>query len=179
MKKRPRPKFFKHLEGLDVRAEFSNCGNFRYQLEITKNTKEQGTRVCAVMLNPSVANEKQADKSVQFLEKLIFEKPSPYFTNVSSLTIVNLFAYIQTRKFEGSPKQIGPLNDHYLQQAISQADIILIAWGKTCGYPERKKIVMEILDNFPEKPVFIANSHPSRGTYRDFVKPLDEKEKGP
>ncbi len=172
MKKRSGPKFFKHLDGLNVRAEFSDCGRYRYLLEIVKDTKEQGTRVCAIMLNPSIANEKQADKSVQFLEKLLFEKTSPYLKNVVSLTIVNLFAHIQTRQFKGSPKQIGPLNDKYLHKAISKADIILIAWGKTCGYPERQTVVMNFLDKFPEKAIFITNSHPSRGTYKDFIRPF-------
>ena len=175
MKTPSKPKFFKHLEGLQVRAEFSDCGNFRYLLEIIRDTNKQERRVCAVMLNPSIANDKQADKSVQFLEKLIFEKPSSYFKNISGLTIVNLFAYIQTRNFEGSPEQVGPLNDQYLQMAISEADMVLIAWGKTCDYPERQAFVMKALEKTPEKPVFITNSHPSRGTYKDFVRPVNTK----
>lgn len=177
--KKPRPKSFRHLAGLKVTAVFSDCGKYRYLMEIKRVQETSGKQVCAIMLNPSIANENQADKSVQFLEKLIFEKPSTYFKDINELTIVNLFAHIQTRNFQGNPRQVGSLNDYYLQQAISKADIVLIAWGKTCGFSERQKVVMHFLEEFPEKTVLQTRSHPSRGTYEDFVHPFSTKEKGP
>jgi len=169
MKNPSKPKFFRHLEGLKITAVFSDCGNFRYLLEIEKNSKTPGKRICAIMLNPSVANENQADKSVQFLEKLIFEKTSPYFKNVTRMSIVNLFAFIQTRDFEGGPEQVGPLNNHYLEETIAAADIVLIAWGKSAGHSQRKAWVLEVLEQYPGKTVLVTRAHPSRGTYTDFV----------
>ena len=169
MKRPSKVRWFRHLEGLQIKAVFSECGNFRYLLEIEKEVHKEGKRVCAIMLNPSVADETRADKSVQFLEKLIFEKPSPYFKGVACLSVVNLFAFIQTRNFEARPKQVGPENDHYLETAISTADIVLIAWGKSVDSPERKVRVLEILDRYPGKTVLLTKSHPSRGHYRNFI----------
>lgn len=175
----PSIRSFRHLDGLKVNAVFSDCGNYRYLMEIKKEDHPSGKHICAIMLNPSIADEKLADKSVQFLERLIFEKPSPYLKDMGALSIVNLFAFIQTRKFQGNPEQAGPDNDQYLLEAIAKSDMVLIAWGKSCGYPERQRIVMNILDEFPEKPVFVTRSHPSRGTYKDFILPFYPKEKGP
>ena len=169
MKNPSKPKFFRHLEGLIITAVFSDCGIFRYLIENKKTKETSGKRVCAIMLNPSVANETRADKSVQFLEKLIFEKASRYFKGVTNLSIVNLYAFIQTRDFEGRPEQVGPQNDHYLEAAISRADIVLIAWGKSDSHPQRKAGILEVLDQYPGKTILVTKSHPSRGTYMDFI----------
>ncbi len=169
MKKPFKPKLFKHLEGLKNKAVFSDCGKYRYLLDIRKSEQKSGKRVCAIMLNPSVADETRADKSVQFLEKLIFEKASQYFKGVVCLSIVNLFAFIQTRDFEGKPEQVGPENDHYLETAISAADIVLIAWGKSASYPERKAQVLNTIGRYPRKTLLVTKIHPSRGRYADFI----------
>ncbi len=166
-----RTKVFRHLPGLEVKAVFSDCGKFRYLLKIKRKDAVQGKRVCAIMLNPSVASEEQADKSVQFLEKLVFEKPSPFFKDCSELWITNLFAYIQTHNFEGTPEEVGVENDQYLASAITEADIVLLAWGKTCPHTERQAKVIEILANYTGKQYFTTRSHPSRGRYDDFVIP--------
>ncbi|MBT8179706.1 MAG: DUF1643 domain-containing protein [Eudoraea sp.] len=169
MKSPSKPKLFRHLEGLKISAVFSDCGSFRYLLEIETRKEVPGKQVCAIMLNPSVADETRADKSVQFLEKLMFEKASPYFENVSKLSIVNLFAYIQTRDFEGRPEQVGPLNDQYLQETIDAADIVLIAWGKSAGHQQRKNSVLEVLERYPGKTILVTKIHPSRGHYGNFI----------
>lgn len=169
MSKGPTKKVFQHLQGLQVKAVFSDCCNYRYLLKIKKLGVVPGKRVCVIMLNPSVASEKQADKSVQFLEKLIFEKVAPHFSEVSELWIVNLYAYVQTRYFKGMPEQVGEQNDHYLDTAIAAADIVLLAWGKTCSHPDRQAKVMELLSNYPEKVLLVTRRHPSRGQYENFV----------
>ena len=170
MKTISNPKFYKHLEGLIVRAEFSKCGNYRYLMEIKKkNKRKSNKRVCTIMLNPSVANENQADKSVQFLEKLIFEKSDSHFLDIGELTIVNLYAFVQTRNFEGNPELIGPKNNHFLKAAIASADIVLIAWGKSTAHQQRKDWVLGVLGQYPEKEVLITKVHPSRGYYTNFI----------
>ncbi|MCE2613965.1 DUF1643 domain-containing protein [Flavobacteriaceae bacterium D16] len=169
MKKPSKPKFFRHLEGLNISAVFSDCGNYRYLLEIEKNAIKRGKKVCAIMLNPSIADENQADKSVQFLEKLIFEKSTSYFKNVTTLSIVNLFAFIQTRDFEGKPDQVGPRNDKHLEAGIAAADIVLIAWGKTSAHQQRKARVLEVLERYPGKKILVTKIHPSRGHYANFI----------
>ena len=119
---------YDHIGGVEVRAQFSSEGEFRYRnrLEITLNdTVPNGKTVCAVMQNPSYAGEDVADKSVQFLEKLVFTKGLPEFYGVRSLIVVNQFAYIQTKDFEGLPNQIGELNDAAIMTALNESDIVV------------------------------------------------------
>ena len=71
------------------------------------------------MQNPSYACVEYADKSVQVLERVIFEKQYPQFTGVERLIIVNLFAFIQTNDFSGKDDYIGERND----AAIARAEI--------------------------------------------------------
>lgn len=57
------------------------------------------------MQNPSYAGEEVADKSVQFMEKVVFQKGLPEFRDVRRLIVVNQFAYIETNNFEGRSDQ--------------------------------------------------------------------------
>jgi hypothetical protein len=123
------------------------------------------------MQNPSVADASIADKSVQFLEKLIFEKETELFKKVKKIIVVNQFGFIQTKGFIGSPNKIGKENDSFIQEAIALSDMILIAWGKTNPYPERRNTINTILKEYPKKVLLTTKAHPSRGRYKDFVKP--------
>ena len=125
------------------------------------------------MQNPSVADEYKADKSVQFLEKLIFEKGLPEFSQVNRCIIINQFARVQTRNFKGEPSDIGKDNDQYIQKAIEASDIVLIAWGKTNPFEERQKIVLNLLGKYRGKELLITQKHPSRGSYQDFIIPFE------
>ncbi|MGB5428684.1 DUF1643 domain-containing protein [Eudoraea sp.] len=162
---------YKHIPDVLVKVKFSDCNKFRYQLTIENPIKTDGKSLCVIMQNPSVANVRIADKSVQFLEKLIFKKEVKLFRDVKSITIVNQFAYIQTNGFIGSPNKIGKENDSLISQAIEVSDMVLVAWGKTNAYPERQKIINAILMQYPAKQVLATKAHPSRGTYKDFIEP--------
>ncbi len=163
---------YKHIPEVLVKAEFSNCKKFRYQLTIENTTKTNGNTLCVIMQNPSVANAKFADKSVQFLEKLIFEKEVELFRNVKTITVVNQFAYIQTNGFIGSPNKIGKENDSFIRQAIKDSDMVLVAWGKTNPFLKRQKDILRIVYSYKGKKVLMTKKHPSRGTYQDFIMPF-------
>ncbi|HOJ19727.1 MAG TPA: DUF1643 domain-containing protein [Ignavibacteriaceae bacterium] len=158
-----------HIGNVSVKAVFSSCGKYRYTLTVSKHGLKNGKRVCVIMLNPSMANDKVADKSVQFVEKLIFEKELPEFKRVSELVIVNLYAFLQTKDFEGRKDQIGRMNDSYIGKSIAESDIILIAWGKSKKFAERGEQVKEMIGKYKGKKVYYTKKHPSRGYYRDFV----------
>ena len=125
------------------------------------------------MQNPSVANENIADKSVQFLEKLIFEKGLPEFSNVSRCIVVNQFARVQTHNFKGEPEDLGKDNDLHIRQAIEESDIVIIAWGKNNPYESRQQAILDMLDSSTGKFIFRTRKHPSRGFYSDFVQDMD------
>ena len=154
----------KHIPDVLVKAKFSDCKKFRYQLTIENTSKTSGNTLCVIMQNPSVAN-------VKFLEKLIFEKEVEPFRNVKTIIVVNLFAYIKTNSFLGSADKIGKENDSIVRHAIEVSDMVLIAWGKTNSYSERRNVIHAILKDYPKKRLLKTRIHPSRGTYKDFIEP--------
>lgn len=123
-------------------------------------------------MNPSYANQEVADKSVNFVEKLVFEKDYDQFKNANKLIVVNQFAYVQTHDFDGANDKIGPYNNKSIKEAFEEADIILIAWGVANSFENRKQFVNKILSTEPNinKPVWETKKHPSRGFYKDFLK---------
>ncbi len=145
---------------------------YRYRLRAEDPKLAIGNTVCVVMQNPSEANESNADKSVQFLEKLIFEKDYPLFRKARKMIIVNQFAYIQKKGFEGHPDKIGIDNDRYIAESFSDSDIILLAWGKKNPYEDRKSDLYRILKLCDPKQVWKTKKHPSRGFYKDFLEPV-------
>ena len=165
---------FKHIDSVKVNAQFSSEGELRYRnrLEITlKDAASTGKTVCAVMQNPSYAGEDLADKSVQFLEKVIFKKSLPEFDGVSRLIVVNQFACIQTNNFEGLPHQIGEHNDAAIRTALNECDIVVLAWGSSNRFEERKAFVLTHLSEMKHKTLLRTKMHPSRGRYDGFIQP--------
>lgn len=166
---------YQHIEDVEVSAQFSLEGESRYRnrLEITLNTSgHKGKTVCAVMQNPSYAGENVADKSVQFLEKVVFKKGLPEFDNVCRLIVVNQFAYIQTKDFEGLPHQIGELNDAAITAALHESDIVVLAWGSSNRFVARQAFVHALLGGMKHKTLLQTKMHPSRGRYDGFIQPF-------
>lgn len=145
---------------------------YRYRLEITPNDADTtGTTACVVMQNPSYACEEFADKSVQFMEKVIFEKGVPEFRGVRRLIVVNQFAMIQTNDFQGLPHEVGSLNDAAIKAALEESDIVILGWGSSNRFEERKAFVLGLLGEMKDKAVFKTRMHPSRGRYEGFIQP--------
>jgi hypothetical protein len=159
----------RHIGNTKVKAEFSPCEQFRYTLTIDYIPSNGSKTVCAIMQNPSKANEEIADKSVQFLEKLIFEKDYEEFSDVRRLIIVNQFAFIETNNFKGREEQMGPGNDRAIKEALEHSDIGLVAWGKTNKHEKRKRTIFKMISESLIDPIYFTKKHPSRGCYTDFI----------
>lgn len=112
-----------------------------------------------------------ADKSIQFLEKVVFQKGLPEFERVRRLIVVNQFAYIQTNAFEGLPHQIGELNDAAIKAALDESEIIVLAWGSSNRFEARKAYVLGLLGGMKQKTLLQTRMHPSRGRYAGFIQP--------
>jgi hypothetical protein len=165
---------YEHIDGVEVTAQFSEEGDrrFRNRLEINlTDAPPTGKTVCAVMQNPSYAGADVADKSVQFLEKVVFKKGLPEFAGVRRLIVVNQFAYIQTNDFEGLPHQIGELNDAAITAALNECDIVVLAWGSSNRFEARKAFVRGHLGGMKHKTLLQTKMHPSRGRYDGFIQP--------
>ena len=162
---------YKHIDGVDVTPIFSDDKKFRYKLEIIKTNPLKSDRktVCVIMQNPSYANKNFADKSVQFIEKLIFCKDYEEFKDVYKILVVNQFAYIQTQDFKGNDKNIGVDNDRYIKSAINDSDIILIAWGKSNSYYDRQEVINCTLRSTSNKKMYKTKLHPRVGHYKNFI----------
>ena len=163
---------YNHIEDVEVtNAKFSNDKKFRYKLEIQLKDKSDGEALCVIMQNPSYADKNIADKSVNFLEKLIFKKGYEEFSKIHKIIIVNQFAYIQTNDFSGSDEEIGKENDKIIEDCITEADVVLIAWGKSNSFKNRIDFVNSILrqEQNHNKKYYITKKHPSRGFYDNFV----------
>lgn len=164
---------FKHIEGVKASAQFSKDKKYRYRLEIALQFKPaKGKTVCVVMQNPSYAGEEIADKSVQFMEKVVFQRCLPEFRGAQRLIVVNQFAYIETNNFEGRPDQIGTRNNSAIESALSEADIVIIGWGSVNKFKVRQDFVVNLLKKLKGKQLFKTKMHPSRGRYAGFIQPF-------
>ncbi len=166
---------YRHIAGVSVAAKFASEGDlhFRYRLEIAVNQEsENGKTACVVMQNPSYASDEIADKSVQFMEKVVFEKGLTEFHGVSRLIVVNQFARIQTNGFRGLPEEIGSKNDAAIREALEESDIVIIGWGSSNRFEERKAYVLGLLQDMRHKLVLKTRMHPSRGRYEGFIQPF-------
>lgn len=153
-------------------ARFSKDRRYRYRLEITLCDKvRDGKTACVVMQNPSYASEDVADKSVQFMEKVVFERGFPEFRGVKRLIVVNLFARVQTKDFQGLPDDIGKDNDKSIKSALEESDIIILGWGAGNRFRERRDFVLGLLDKMDCRQIFKTRTHPSRGRYEGFIQP--------
>ena len=164
---------FKHIDGVNVKAKFSEDLRFRYRLKITlKNSPAFGKTACVVMQNPSYAGENMADKSVKLMEKVVFQKNLPEFEKVRRLIVVNQFAAIQTNGFQGLPHEIGSENDAAIKTALNESDIIILGWGCANPFKERQAFVIGLLQKVKRKQLFKTRTHPARGGYDGFIQPF-------
>jgi hypothetical protein len=164
-----------HIKNVVAKAQFATEGgqDYRYRLEITKvGASKSPKTVCAVMQNPSYAGEAEADKSVQFLEKNVFELQLPEFEGVERLIVVNQFARIQTTGFVGRPSDLGAKNNSAIEAALNESEIIVIAWGSGNRFGARKKFILGLLKGLRSKRFYQTRMHPSRGRYAGFIMPL-------
>ena len=166
---------YKHIDGVDVVAHFAEEDGvrYRYRLDVTlKGSNTQGATACVLMQNPSYASEVIADKSVQFMEKVVFQKGLPEFKGVRRLIVVNQFARIQTNQFQGLPHEIGKHNNTAIETAFRESEIIIIGWGCANRFEERKAFALGLLKQIKGKQLHKTKMHPSRGRYDGFIQPL-------
>ncbi len=162
-------RIYKHIDHAEVDTSHSPCGNFRYSLTVDYGLSKGNQTLCVIMENPSYACKEYADKSVQFLEKLVFIKGYEEFAEVSRLIIVNQFAFVQTKDFEGTRDQIGETNDVTIEEMLKETDVVLIAWGKTNKHRERMAKIRGMIKEASVDNIYMSKKHPSRGSYKDFI----------
>lgn len=103
-------------------AVLSDCGRHRYRLD---RRWGPGQRVLFCMLNPSIANAEQDDrtttKCIGFAKRL----------GAGGLILVNLFSWIDTDPdaLIDCPEPVGPDADRHIREAVAAAGLVIVAWG--------------------------------------------------
>lgn len=164
-----------HINNVIAKPQFAAEGgiDYRYRLVITRiGAAKPPLTACVVMQNPSYAGADVADKSVQFMEKNVFERGLPEFAGVERLIVVNQFARIQTNNFAGLQTDIGKKNNQAIREALAASDIIIIGWGVSNRFEARKEFVYGVLRQLRGKKLYQTRMHPSRGHYAGFIQPL-------
>jgi len=120
-------------------AIFSQDKKYRYLLirEFEKGSK----KVCFIMLNPSIADEKQNDPTIRRI--ISFARRF----DAKILWVVNLFGYISSDPdiLKRVDDPIGRENDKFIKKYSDLADIVIIGWGSKGGFMRRDKEVLKII----------------------------------
>jgi len=151
---------------MDTGANFSDCGLYRYLL--WRIWDEEKPRMNFLMLNPSTADERENDPTVERCQRRAMA------AGYGGLYVTNLFAYRSTdpaglSTFRGDP--IGPLNNSWILWAARQAKVIC-AWGNHGKLLRRDEEVIRMLraektplhalrlnaGNIPAHPLYIPYS---------------------
>ena len=123
-KVRPLP----HFEKIDlsrVEVKFSDDGEHRWFLRLPYSDRAHGKTLAVVGQNPSRANAANADKTVQYIERFVYEN----LPDVGRILILNLYSRIDTEKIKNAQPN-DPDYDRYLRQAISENQDFLMIFGR-------------------------------------------------
>lgn len=164
---------YRHIPNTKVSAVFTRDRKYRYRLDVElSQAPENAKTACVIMMNPSYANEEIADRSVQFMERVVLQRGLPEFQGVGKLIVVNQFAFIQTHQFTGQAHEVGAKNDAAIQKAFYEADIIIVGWGCANPFEGRKRKILSFLKKHQHKKIYRTKKHPSRAGYAGFILPF-------
>lgn len=153
----------------DRKVIFSPCRMWRYAL--TQVWDRRFPMLVFVMLNPSTADERQNDPTVERCERRAHK------LGFGGVAVYNAFAYRSTdpRKLRQVDDPIGPTNDKYLASIVdtNKPCTIVVAWGKHASLGRRFEKVLQILsqqqmvyclgqnkDGSPVHPLYISYDQP-------------------
>ena len=89
---------YSKIDQQNIKVKFSDDGKHRYYLEIPFIEKNEGKTLCIIGQNPSKANERVADKTINYIERYVYENLPQY----SKIIILNLYSRVDTKKLETS-----------------------------------------------------------------------------
>ena len=114
----------RHLRPCGTRAEaaYSPCGAYRYALTLRW---ADGPRLLWVMLNPSAADERANDPTIERCAR------RSCALGFGAMRAVNLYAFRATRPADlfAAADPVGPGNDAALRAARRWADAVILGWG--------------------------------------------------
>ena len=140
----PIPHFCK-VDICNIRAKFFDDKKHRAILELPLLERSGNKTLCVIGQNPSLADQHQADKTVRYLEELIFKKCPEY----SKIIILNLYSRVDTKKKE-TDRPLLPSCEAIFRETVCKHSDFLLVYGrlKTRGmykFIERKGEVLNCL----------------------------------
>ncbi|WP_049907830.1 DUF1643 domain-containing protein [Haloferax elongans] len=131
---------------------------------------------CVVMVNPSVADKDDPDRTVTTLARAL------HMLGFGEMIVVNLFPVVDSDKsvIKSHPdpqgEDIDEDNDQHISEAAGASDAVFVAWGQA---PDAKysEEIEELLDVLPVTPYVLAQNkngspkHP--GARENFYKSLN------
>lgn len=123
-------------------AVFSNCERYRYRL--WRVWDDRKPKACFVMLNPSIADEKQLDPTVTRCKKRAIA------LGYGGLEVVNIFAYRSTDQsvLKKIPDPHGDGNEEAIIEAVKGCAIAICAWGITGSFRNTGPRIKEKIQKF-------------------------------
>lgn len=126
--------------GIVSEAAYSSCGSYRYSL---MRRWQPGDIVNFVMLNPSVADERQNDPTVERCEQ------RARAWGFAGFCVTNIFAWHDTdpMAMRRAKAPEGPENDAILLTHAQAATLVIAAWGTHGAHRNRGPQVAKDLQN--------------------------------
>lgn len=136
-------------------AVLFNDGEYRFSLR--RKWSEDDMTACVVMVNPSVADEDNPDKTVTTLARAL------HMLGFGEMIVVNLFPVVNSQRsvIRSHPDPQGENtdedNDQHILEATEGSDAVFVAWGQD---PDTKysKEIEELLDLLPVTPYVLAQN---------------------
>lgn len=121
---RPVP-HFKEVNLLKIQSCFYDDRSHRAYLKIPFVGVRGTETLCVIGQNPSAADEYEADKTIHFLEKLIYLKHSQY----RQLIVLNLYSKVDTYKTEQA-QLLHPKCEELFNNILGEETNFLVVYGK-------------------------------------------------
>ncbi|TDW21105.1 hypothetical protein EV128_12274 [Rhizobium azibense] len=150
---------------MQTSAILSEDRKYRYRLDRWWSDRP---RVAFVMLNPSIADETENDKTITRL--IGFARD----WNLGGFTVANLFAWRETYSGElhKVAEPIGANNDEFIMTVARSCCAVIVGWGAKGGSLNRDMHVMHLLrengiqplafevtkDGYPRHPLYLKRS---------------------
>ncbi|RST60228.1 DUF1643 domain-containing protein [Siminovitchia terrae] len=133
---------------IETQAIFSECKKYRYSL--TRKVTTLKGKITFIMFNPNIRDDIQLGSTSNYCFNYTLDN------KYGAMEIVNLFA-LRTRSIKELKEcvrnndidPVGDLNNWYIENAIKDADKVILAWGAAGGFQRRDKYVLNLLKETP------------------------------
>ncbi len=148
---RPIP-HFDRIEKAGIEAQFFDGHKHRASLYLPFSGRRTNRTLCVIGQNPSAAGEQNADKTIRYLEELIYRNHPEY----TSLLVLNLYSRVDTAKSE-TVELLNPQCVQVFDKALQAHQDFLLVYGKLRNEGAYK---------FPDRAIEVAKQLKSKNVFK-------------